>query len=163
VSRFPAERSDRRRASRGCGKFCSSHMNNSCTSCGVRAPIARSTSWRVFGLMDSSILPGLGRAAKATVVKRRCLDSPTPQRCQGGWAGQKKLGNRRNVTHRTTPTNKSPAPHVPTSARTQRRTQDKPWDCGPCRSHRPVPAHVNPDREGTCGHAIRRSWCLQNL
>ena len=34
--------------------------------------------------------------------------------------------------------------------------------CGPCRSHRPVRAHVSRDREGTCGHAIRRSWCLRN-
>src|ERR1019366_8379342 len=60
------------------------------------------------------------------------------------------------------PTNGSQAPHVQASARTQRTTQDKHWDCGPCRSHRPVPAHVSRDREGTCGHAIRRSWCLQN-
>src|ERR1700730_11647003 len=60
------------------------------------------------------------------------------------------------------PTNRSQAPHVQASARTQRMTQDKQWDGGPCRSHRPVPAHVSRDREGTCGHAIRRSWYLQN-
>src|SRR5579864_3840775 len=60
------------------------------------------------------------------------------------------------------PTNRSPAPRVQASVRTQRTTQDKQWDGGPCRSHRPVQAHVTRDREGTCGHAIRRSWCLQN-
>src|SRR5579872_5385722 len=76
----------------GCGKCCSSHTNNSCSSCGVRAPIARSTSWRVFGLMDFSILPGLGRAAKATVVRRRCLDFPPPSRVSGQVAGQRNRG-----------------------------------------------------------------------
>ena len=55
------------------------------------------------------------------------------------------------------PTNRSQAPHVQAFARTQRRTRDKQWDGGPCRSHRPVPAHVSRDREGTCGHAIRKS------
>src|SRR6267143_3572219 len=60
------------------------------------------------------------------------------------------------------PTNKSQAPHAQASARTQHTIQDKQWDWGPCRSHRPVPAHVSRDREGTCGHAIRRSWCLQS-
>ena len=60
------------------------------------------------------------------------------------------------------PTNRSQAPHVQASARTQRTTQDKQWDGGPCRSHRPVPAHVSRGREGTCGHAIRKSSYLQN-
>src|SRR5579864_8059047 len=60
------------------------------------------------------------------------------------------------------PTNRSPAPRVQASVRTQRTTQDKQWDGGPCRSHRPVPAHVSRVREETCGLAIRRSWCLQN-
>src|SRR5271168_4529753 len=58
------------------------------------------------------------------------------------------------LTQSHKPTNKSPAPHAPTSARTQRTTQDKQWDCGRCRSRRPVPALVSRDREGTCGHAI---------
>jgi hypothetical protein len=60
------------------------------------------------------------------------------------------------------PTNRSLAPHVQASVRTQHTTQDKQWDCGRCRSHRLVPTHVSRGREGTCGHAIRRSWCLQN-
>src|ERR1700685_2131241 len=60
------------------------------------------------------------------------------------------------------PTNRSQAPHVQASARTQRMTRDKQWDGGPCRSRPPVPAPVSLDREGTCGHAIRRSWCLQS-
>src|SRR4029077_20062952 len=47
------------------------------------------------------------------------------------------------------PTNRFQAPHVQASARTQRMTRDKQWDCGPFRSHRPVPAHVSRDREGT--------------
>jgi len=55
------------------------------------------------------------------------------------------------------PTNKSQAPRVQAFARTQRTTRDKQWDGGPSRSHRPVPAHVSRDPEGTCGHAIRRS------
>jgi hypothetical protein len=59
-------------------------------------------------------------------------------------------------------TNRSQAPHVQASVHTQRMTRDKQWDGGPCRSRRLVPAPVSPDRGETCGHAIRRSWCLQN-
>jgi hypothetical protein len=59
--------------------------------------------------------------------------------------------------HYPKPTNRSQAPHVQASARIQRTTQDKQWDGGPYRFRPPVPAHVSRDREGTCGHAIRRS------
>ena len=60
------------------------------------------------------------------------------------------------------PTSRSQALHVQASARTQRMTRDKRWECGPSRSHRPVRAHGSRDREGTCGHATRKSSCLQN-
>src|SRR6478672_9979918 len=73
------------------------------------------------------------------------------------------ITDRRVVAHELCkPTNKSRAPHGQASARTQRMTQDKQWDGGRCRSHRRVPAHVSRGHEGTCGHAIRRSWCLEN-
>jgi hypothetical protein len=60
------------------------------------------------------------------------------------------------------PTNRSQAPHVQASARTQRMTQDKQLDGGPCRSHHLTPAPVSQDREETCGRATRKSLCLQN-
>jgi hypothetical protein len=79
----------------------------------------------------------------------------------GGRRPQSEMWKTRGQTDRTypvaqTPTNRSQAPHVQASARTQRMTRDRQWDCGPCRSHRPVPARVSRVRKGTCDHTTRK-------
>src|ERR1043165_7703267 len=58
---------------------------------------------------------------------------------------------------------KFPALHGLSSVRIQHTIRDRPAEYDLFRSRRQVPARASLGRAGTCDHARRRSWCLQNL
>ena len=57
---------------------------------------------------------------------------------------------------------KFPALHGRSSVRIQHKIRDTPAGCDRFRFRRLVPAHASRVRAGTCDHAKRKSWCLQN-